>query len=72
MTNQLQKAIDLAATLSAEDQNAIAAVIIEELRSEQRWNELFAKPADKLEELAEQALKENRAGETLPLDADAI
>ena len=43
-----------------------------ELVSEQRWQEAFARSADVLAALADEALAEYRAGETLPLDPDTL
>jgi hypothetical protein len=38
------------------------------LESEQRWDDLFARSADLLEEMAEEAVREDEAGLTKPLD----
>jgi hypothetical protein len=42
--------------------------ILEELESERRWDELFQRSADTLAKLAKEALAEDRAGRTKPLD----
>ncbi len=42
MTNLLKTAIEELSKLSEEEQDAVAAAILEELRSEQKWSELFA------------------------------
>ena len=46
------------------EQDAVAAILLEELASEQRWAESFAKSQDVLEKLAGEALAEHRAGLT--------
>ena len=72
MTDLLQKAFDEASQLPAGDQDVFAAWILEELRSEQRWSELFAHSQDMLAKMADEALAELRAGKTRPLDPDEL
>jgi len=67
MTELLEQAFAAASKLSPQEQNAIAYCILTEMESEQRWSELLAKSQDKLAQLAEEALKEHRAGLTRPL-----
>ena len=67
MTKLLEKALQEVAKLPASEQDAVAAILLEELASEQRWAESFAKSQDKLAKLAEQALAEYNAGRTKPL-----
>ncbi len=67
MTKLLEMAFEAAAKLPPEQQDALAAALLRELESEQRWNELFSASADVLASLAEEALKEDRAGYTKPL-----
>ncbi|HXX83513.1 MAG TPA: hypothetical protein VEN29_05975 [Casimicrobiaceae bacterium] len=67
MTRLLEAALGEVAKLPPSEQDAIAAILLEELASEQRWNELFAKSQDVLAKLAEEALAEHRAGRTKPL-----
>jgi hypothetical protein len=67
MTQLLEKALNEIAKLPASDQDAVAAILLEELASEQRWSESFAKSQDSLAKLAEQALAEYAAGRTKPL-----
>jgi hypothetical protein len=66
MTKLLEKALQEVAKLPASEQDAVAAILFEELASEERWAQSFAKSQDKLAELAEQALAEYRAGRTKP------
>ncbi len=53
---------------SRAEQDALAAAILEELASERRWDELFERSTDTLAKLAKEALAEDRAGRTRPLD----
>jgi hypothetical protein len=67
MTKLLEKALGEVAKLPESEQDAVAAVLLEELASEQRWSESFAKSQDLLAKLAEKALAEHAAGRTKPL-----
>jgi molybdenum cofactor biosynthesis enzyme MoaA len=67
MTKLLEKALEEIAKLPASEQDAVATILLEELASEQRWAELFAKSQDKLARLAEEAVAEYKAGRTKPL-----
>ncbi len=42
------------------------------MASDRRWQEAFDGSADALDRLADEALAEFRAGETLPLDLDKM
>lgn len=66
MTQLLKKAFAKASELPEQDQDAIAEIVLAELASEKRWNDLFAKSQDLLAELAQEALAEHRAGKTQP------
>ena len=68
MTRALRKAFEAASKLPDAEQDALAAAILEELESERRWDELFQRSADALAKLAKEALAEDRAGRTRPLD----
>ena len=67
MTQLLEKALSQVAKLTPSEQDALAAVLLEELASEQKWVDLFAKSQGTLERLADEALAEHRAGKTQPL-----
>jgi len=67
MTQLLEKALNEVAKLPASEQDAVAAILLEELTSERRWAESFARSQDSLAKLAEQALAEYAAGRTKPL-----
>jgi len=68
MTKALKKVFEAASKLPKAEQDALAAAILEELESERRWDELVQRSADTLAKLAQEALAEDRAGRTRPLD----
>jgi len=72
MTQLLEKAIAEMQALSEKEQDAFAALILEELASEHRWKQLFDESEDILSQLADEALEEHRAGRTRPLDLDEL
>ncbi len=55
MTALLDQAIAAVQQLEPKQQDAIAALILEELADEQRWDQSFAQSQDALSRLAEQA-----------------
>jgi hypothetical protein len=67
MTDLLAKALTEVKRLPPSEQDALAAILLQELATEQRWTESFAKSQDVLEKLAQEALAEHRAGLTKPL-----
>jgi ribonuclease Y len=52
------------------EQDAVGAWILAELESERRWDDLLARSSDLLSELAAEAVREDEAGLTEPLDPD--
>ncbi|MFN8371873.1 MAG: hypothetical protein U0694_03205 [Anaerolineae bacterium] len=72
MVQLMEKALAEISKLPEKEQEAFAAWILDELRSEHQWNEAFAASADLLERLANEALAEHRAKKTLPLDPDQL
>jgi hypothetical protein len=72
MTKLLEQAFEEAAKLPSDEQDSLARVLLGELASERRWDELFAKSHDLLSELAAEALAEHRAGQTEVLDPDKL
>ena len=67
MTDLLEKALSEVKKLPPSEQDAMAAILLQELAAEQRWAESFAQSQDALQKLAEEALAEYRAGLTKPL-----
>ena len=72
MRKMLQQAVEQVSKLPPRDQDAIAARILEEIASEKRWQELFAKSQPQLERLAKEAVAEYEAGLTEELDPDKL
>ena len=70
MTKLLEQAFQKASKLPKEEQDAMAAFMIEELESEKRWDALFARSQDRLREMAAEALEEDRTGGTTELNLD--
>ena len=70
MTTLLQKAFEEAAKLPDEDQDALAAALLEDLAAEELWDQTLAASQDKLAALASEALAEYARGETKPLVED--
>lgn len=60
MTEFLERAIAKLKHLPTQEQNAIAAMILEELEDEHRWDESFARSPDLLAKLAAEAMSEYR------------
>lgn len=72
MTALLNQAFDRAAQLPADQQDAIARLILDELVSETRWQQAFADSGDELSTMAKQARDAHRRGRTQPLDIDDL
>ena len=70
MTLTLRTAFARAEALPDSDQDALAALVIAEIESEARWDELFARPESEtlLAKMAADAMREHDAGRTRPLD----
>ena len=66
MTQLLEKALSEVAKLPPSEQDALAALLLEELASEQKWSELFANSQGLLSRLADETLVEHRSGKTKP------
>jgi hypothetical protein len=67
MTQLLEQALNEVAKLPASEQDALAAILLQEVASERRFTESFARSQDLLAELADKALAEHAAGRTKPL-----
>ncbi|MBE9205116.1 hypothetical protein IQ244_00900 [Nostoc sp. LEGE 06077] len=77
MSELLEYAISRLKTLLTDEQDAlaklsveIAAMILEELEDECRWDQAFASSLDLLAKLASEAIAKFRAGKTQELDPD--
>lgn len=71
MTKALQDAFDAAARLSDDAQESLAQAILAELAADVAFERAFVARPDVLDRLADEALREHRAGETEALDPDA-
>ena len=68
MTGLLEKALHRVEALSPEDQDAIAAQILETLEDDdEAWDRSFAANPEKLRRMAEEAIAEHERGETRPI-----
>ena len=72
MTELLEQAIAEIKKLPADEQDSIAALILEEIEDETRWDEAFKQSQDALAKLAAEALAEDQAGKTRELDPDKL
>jgi hypothetical protein len=72
VTKQFEKVINKVGNLPAEEQDAIAKWILEELADDQRWQKSFAESQDLLESMADKALQEHKQGKIRPLDLSEL
>jgi hypothetical protein len=74
MSQLMEQAIQKARELSEPEQEALASIMLQEIESERRWDELFARSesADLLSRMADQALAGVKAGRARPLDLDEL
>ena len=68
MTQLLERAFTEASRLPEPEQDAVASLLLAELESDRRWTRSFASSQDEMSRLADEALREFAAGETLPMD----
>lgn len=68
MGRLLQKAVAEASKLPEAEQETVGAWLLAELESERQWDELFARSHEMLTEMAAEAIREDEAGLTQPLD----
>ncbi len=68
MTRVLEAALEEVAKLPPDEQDVLASLLLDEIKTEQQWAQTFAKSQDTLKALADEALAEFRAGKTRPLD----
>ena len=72
MGELLERAIAEAKRLPEDEQEAVGAWLLAEIEADRRWDELFSRPAGRIEQLAAEALADHRAGRTIPLDPDKL
>ena len=68
MTQALSAAVASAAKLPEEEQNVLAAILLEEMGSEERWSALFSGSQNLLEQMANDAIQDFQAGRVQPID----
>ena len=72
MSKVLEQALAELTKLPEAEQDAVGAWILAELESERRWDALFAQSSDFLAEMADDAIREDEAGLTQPLDPEKL
>ena len=72
MTQLLERAIAQLKTRSIDEQDAIAAMILEELEDDRRWDESFTRSPNLLAQMAATAMEEYHAGQTQELDPETV
>jgi hypothetical protein len=74
MTQLMEEAIAKASRLTEDEQDALALIILREIESEERWDELFAHPksVDVLSRLADEAMSEVQSGRVRKLGLDDL
>ena len=72
MTRLLEQALSEVEKLPAHEQDAIAAIILEEIADERRWDEAFARSQDQLSHLAEKTRADIRAGRVRDMGMDKL
>ena len=68
MTQALSTAVATAAQLPEEEQDALVAILLEEMESKERWSALFADSPNLLERMANEAIQDFQAGRVQPID----
>jgi len=72
MTELLERVIAELKILPSGSQDAIAAIILEELEDEQQWNKIFSDSPDVLAQLASTAMADYHMGKTTELDPEIL
>ncbi len=72
MTQLLKQAIAELSRLSDEEQDAMAALILEELEDEERWEAAFRSSEETLKRVADKVRADIRAGRTRKMDINDL
>jgi len=72
MTQLLKNAIEQVQNLSSDEQDAIAAIILEEIADDRKWDETFARSQEQLSKLAEKVRQDIRAGKARDMGIDDL
>ena len=66
MSDTFTQAFEIASKLPPKDREALGALLLQEMQSENRWAKLFTSSQDTLAKLADEALAEHKSGKTKP------
>ena len=72
MTKLLENAFNQASKLPKIEQNVIGRWLLDEIKTDKKWEKLFAEFEDVLEQLAQKALMEYEKGNTKDLDINKL
>lgn len=72
MTQLLEQALEAVRNLPSNEQDAIAAIILEEIADERRWDDAFARSQPQLARLAEKVRADIRAGRVKDVGIDEL
>jgi len=72
MTKLLEQAVAKARDLPEAEQDAIAQIVLAEIESEKKWDELFAQSPEKLKKLGDKAWSDHEAGQSQDLNPDKL
>jgi hypothetical protein len=68
MNTRLEEAFAQAAQLPPDEQESLAAILLDEIASERLWDQTFAQSQNQIAKLADEALTEFQGGKTVLLD----
>jgi len=72
MNTRLEEAFAQAAQLPPDEQEALAALLLDEIASERLWDQAFAQTQNQIAKLADEALTEFQEGRTVLLDEEQL
>jgi hypothetical protein len=72
MNTRLEEAFAQAAQLPPDEQEALAALRLDEIASERLWDQAFAQSQNQIAQLADEALTEFQEGRTVLLDEEQL
>jgi hypothetical protein len=72
MNTRLEEAFAQAAQLPPDEQEALAALLLDEIASEGLWDQAFAQSQNQIAKLADEALTEFQEGRTVLLDEEQL
>jgi hypothetical protein len=72
MNTRLEEAFAQAAQLPPDEQEALAALLLDEIASERLWDQAFAQSQHQIAKLADEALAEFQEDRTVLLDEEQL